>query len=562
MKTKLIKYALSAGLFLGSVAGATAASSIVTFQVDMSVAITNLAFDPLTQSVQVRGNFEGWGAHPVALTNNPLGTTPGLYTGTTNLPLNGSVIAFKYVIMTNVTFETSHNRNQTLPSNSGGSLVIPPAYFDDNPPSPAAVDVTFQVDLAQQINVGAFIPGTSVPSGRGGFNGWSTSTLTNDPTILRTNQNGLVTSNVYVGTFTVSGSPGQTLDYKYYIDTGANWEAPAPNTGDPNDSNNRFFTLSSNLTQTLPIVFFSDQPYAPVATNQVTFQVDMGAQIASGNFDPCSGHVELRGNFNSWGAPQILCTNDWSSTNPAVYKVVIPLSGGVGASDFYKFWSTVSANGGWETMAANRAFQIVNQPAQTLAVAPFDDVNGPWPLPADTVVTFSVSMTNAVGTDGTNFNPASDQVFLNGVPNFAAWNTSLPQLTNNPLGSEVYSLDLLVPKGSPIQQTYKYGIDGNDDEAGAGSNHVRYVRATGRYVMPLDTFGHQLAETNPPVGGLFTSCSTPGNVLLVWEGRPGVRLQTRADLHSGSWLDHPETDGLSATNWPIGSGMLFFRLGP
>jgi hypothetical protein len=79
--------------------------------------------------------------------------------------------------------------------------------------------------------------------------------------------------------------------------------------------------------------------------------------------------------------------------------------------------------------------------------------------------------------------------------------------------------------------------------------------------MPLDTFGHQLVETNPPVS-LYTSCSTPGNVLVVWEGRPGVRLQTRADLRSGSWVDHPETDGLSATNWPIGNSMLFFRLGP
>ena len=34
--------------------------------------------------------------------------------------------------------------------------------------------------------------------------------MTNDPTILRTNQTGLVTSNVYVYAFDVTGSPGQT----------------------------------------------------------------------------------------------------------------------------------------------------------------------------------------------------------------------------------------------------------------------------------------------------------------------------------------------------------------
>ena len=168
------------------------------------------------------------------------------------------------------------NRLAALPATSGASLVLPTVYYADNPPAPISVNVTFQVDLAQQINVGAFDPDSSSVYPKGTWNGWGTpAAMTNDPTILRTNQYGLVTSNVYVYTYTVSGSPGETMDFKFYIDKNGNYESPAPGTGDPSDHNNRFFNLSAGPAQAFPLVFFSDAPYAPVATNNVTFQVDM-----------------------------------------------------------------------------------------------------------------------------------------------------------------------------------------------------------------------------------------------------------------------------------------------
>jgi len=174
-------------------------------------------------------------------------------------------------------------------------------------------------------------------------------------------------------------------------------------------------------------------------------------------------------------------------------------------------------------------------------------------------VTFRVSMTNAVGTDAHVFDPSADGVYLNGVPSFGTWDVTLPQLTNNPVGSQIYSIDVLLAKGSNVQQTYKYGINGNDDEAPQGNNHVRYVRATGTYVMPLDTFGNMVVE--PSFGNLQASHSTTsGHVLISWLGRPGVFLQTKTNLSGGLWVDHPETDGLSSTNWPSGGNPLFFRL--
>ncbi len=97
----------------------------------------------------------------------------------------------------------------------------------------------------------------------------------------------------------------------------------------------------------------------PLATNDVTFQVDMTYQVVLGNFDPATGTVELRGGFNNWGTPQIVCTNDPAAPNTNLYKAVVRLSDGVGALEYYKFWASVPNNSGWETMANNRPVSIV-----------------------------------------------------------------------------------------------------------------------------------------------------------------------------------------------------------
>ena len=76
--------------------------------------------------------------------------------------------------------------------------------------------------------------------------------------------------------------------------------------------------------------------------------------------------------------------------------------------------------------------------------------------------------------------------------------------------------------------------------------------------MPLDKFGTMTVEQS--FGNLAIAPSTPGHVLVSWLGRPGVYLQTKTALSGGLWVDHPETDGLSSTNWPAGGSAIYFRL--
>jgi hypothetical protein len=263
----------------------------------------------------------------------------------------------------------------------------------------------------------------------------------------------------------------------------------------------------------------------------------------------------VRGDFNSWGTTP--CTNDPTAINTNIYSAVIQIHDGIGATRQFKFFSTVTANGGWETNANNRTLHIVSGNAQTLPAVFFDDwfVDPVDVLSADTTVTFSVSMTNAVGSDSHVFDPAVDQVLINGVPIFQPWPISTPVLTNYPVPSIIYSVDLLLPKGSFLQQSYKYGMNGLNDEP--GGNHVRYIRSTGTYAMPMDVFGNIVVE--PSFGNFTITHGSPGQVHLSWLGRPGVHLQVKSSL-TGSWVDHPETDGLSAVDWPISGSTSFFRL--
>ena len=112
---------------------------------------------------------------------------------------------------------------------------MPVQFFGDQGAEPGRLpqitvgNVWFQVDMSQQIQLGVFNPNTmtvqvngSMGSGNNfGFGQGATPSgniLTNDPTILRTNQFGLVSSNVYVGFLAspIAGSPGQNGAIQIY----------------------------------------------------------------------------------------------------------------------------------------------------------------------------------------------------------------------------------------------------------------------------------------------------------------------------------------------------------
>ena len=597
--------ALLAGLMLcaAGVVNAQTSNSIVTFSVDMATNILDGTFVPGTDAVNVRGTYNGWDPGQTLLVR--VGSTT-VYTNTVNDTNDANGASMNYVFNINgSTYESlptsingANNRTALLPSTSGASLVLPTAFFSDKV-AIVTNDVRFQVDVAQQIALGTFNPATSVVTVRGtlfGNFGDPTSlsplnTLTNDPTILRTNLNGLVTSNVYVGTWPVTNSPGAFMEVKFVYTTGAStfWDGPQPPNTD--GGGNRYF---ANVAQTLPVVDFSDQPFAPIS--QVTFNVDMSIQVLAGTYSNYPAF--LAGSLNGWSTSATPLTNNPAAVNTNIYSAQVAV--GQGSIVSYKF--TYQNNGTvWENPATtggnNRTYAVPSVTSTDLPPVYFNDLLPDDVFLVSTPVTFAVNMSNAVGTDAHAFNPGSDSVYINGQfannGNWYAWAgginpASAPpgyQMVEQGL-TTIYTNTIIVPPGTPVGFAYKYGMDAgslnggpSDDEAGFGQNHFRVVRETANlpYAMPGDTFGNQYGEpffTYGSTGGgnLIIGPASGGIVPVSWLGRPGAHLQTKTSLASGVWQDLWVTDGtnwtsghgsangfVSVTNWPAG-GNTFFRL--
>ena len=600
MKFQSMKYILLTGLLLGAAGIMTAqaaSSTIVTFSVDMATNISAGTFIPGTDTVAARGTFNGYGQLPLVRQGS---TT--IYTNTVNdtTDANGGVLQYKFwdsnAGVGNTGWESpadgGKNRAAQLPSTVGASLVLPTPYFSDNG-APVTSAVTFRVNLAQEIiTLGTFIPGTSIIYARGDFDGFNTSlVLVNDPSILTTNIYGLVTTDVYVGTTNITASPNAAETFKYYADT-IGWEGTSPANGNPDHDGNRFFV---NTPQTLPIVDFSDAPYAPLS--KVTFNVDMSIEaLINTNFNRAS--VVMWGDFNGWSTGITLTNHGTAPNQTNLYTAVLNIGQGSSVNYQYRYTNTSDstvvfdhfngANGGGN----NRNYIVPTVTATNLPTVYFNDGSLNDYLLQPTLVVFSVDMANAVGTEPYTFDPSMDNVYINGqFPSWYAWSGASPVAA--PPGfqmievgdSTIYTNSIMLPAGVPAAINYQYGLDpgalngGPYADESTGQNHYRVVRNSGLnpYVMATDTFGVMYGEPylnsgNTGGGNLTIGPISAGRVPVTWLGRPGARLQTTTDLGSGVWQTIAATDGtnwitgsystngfVSRTNWPAGANT-YFRL--
>ena len=94
-----------------------------------------------------------------------------------------------------------------------------------------------------------------------------------------------------------------------------------------------------------------------IASNTVTFQVDMSQQILAGTFDPTTNHVYVSGSLNGFASSTaitngFLLTNNPAGANPALYVgTTNDTVDANGAQMSWKFVSdspSFSGNGGYE----------------------------------------------------------------------------------------------------------------------------------------------------------------------------------------------------------------------
>jgi hypothetical protein len=568
--SKLIRAVLYTGaaLFITGAMTAQAASTFISFTVDMSPQIAAGTFTNGVDTIEAHGTFNGYGTFNLV----QVGST-SVYTNTVNdtADTNGGQMQYKYVI-DGVNWEnipTGGNRYALLPTNSGASLVLPTQFYGDSGPTNTNT-VTFQVDLAEQITNGTFTNGEStVIVAGGGLNGWNSSSTSNlltlNPSIATTNMYGVVSHDVYVGTFPVAGPQAGEQAFKYVIQNGTiDWEAPGPVNSD--NGGNRFF---NNVVLTLPIVYFSDSPLGPPVN--VGFSVDMSAVALSGNWQPST--VRLDGSFNGW-ATDVFCTNT-NSANTNLFYATIPI-GSFTAVQYQFRYTDTNGNTQYDhdPLGNNRAYTVPpNITSTNLPTVYFNNVLPTDVLDQDTTVIFTVDMTNAVAAPGSSdaghhFDASVDSVFING--DFLGWlnwdpiSLSAEQMTA--IGSTSnYTYSVLFSKGHSRLLNYKYGMNGADDEAPSGQNHLRYIRSTGggTYQMPVDIFGTQTIE--PKIGGLTIGNPSGSNIPVSWLPYPTALLQSTTNLtipnvNGAIWTDDSATLGQGSTNWPVSGGSVFFRL--
>jgi hypothetical protein len=448
--------------------------------------------------------------------------------------------------------------------NNAGILAIGMATLLVSTAVTHSYPVTFQVNMDYQINNASpsFDAVNDTIEVKGSFNGWGSGVSLSN----------MVGTFLYTNTIDVPNSAGSLVQYKFHAygpsyAPSDNWESLPGYIYTNGD--NRAFVLSGS-PQILPPAYFSDQWGGQVP---LTFQVDMGPQVFAGNFVPGVNTVEVRGSWDGFSSGVALTNNPTGASSnlySMTFTVSSPAPGGLAAYKFH-IWGGPD----YYEPDPNRLI-LVTSPATTAPSVYFSNLETNDLLPQATYITFAVDMNGAVGIDAHPFDPSTDAVYINGA--FANWNNNIG--TWYPWGiqfdapfadqmieqgaSTIYTNTILMPKGSPVEILYKYGMDiGShnspaDDEAGFIVNHLRYVRTAGSYSMPQDIFGgmtNEISFGNLHIGGPFG-----GKSPVTWLGRPGVHLQASTSLTSSSWLDLWATDSLGSTNYPIGTASGFFRL--
>jgi len=427
--------------------------------------------------------------------------------------------------------------------------------------------VTFTVDMQAAIAAtgnNQFDPDFDSVYVRGDFNGWPGTVF---PDLQPFKLQRVGTTSVYTNTVEIIAKAGTTINYKFYADAFPSYheEITALSCGGA-----RTLQLTTNVIGA-PAAYWNDSTTNDPVSD-ITLQVDMAVQIATGSFLPGTDNVYARGEFNNWSDPGLLLTN-LPAPDTNIYAGVMPPAGlrwPTNGCRYLKYKFLI--NGNYETIADRE----VNADVGSTVTSAFNNLDICDVVESTNFVTFSVNMSNAVGYTGSPVYDGSQTVYINGdfvgwkgqVGDTADWGTNpKPELmlTKNPT-SDVHSVTLPLPPGQNLRIEYKYTMGGEDNEAGGGLNHVRYIRtAPGQdsYALPLDnwtgTNANNIANLQEPQIGYLTVTAGSGEVQLQWLGLKCAGLQTATSV-TGPWTPQPATDGLNSTNLPTAADSLFIRV--
>ena len=309
------------------------------------------------------------------------------------------------------------------------------------PPAPS-FPVTFQVDMTVQIASGAFNPvngDTVYATGTFQTNVWSAQVFQLTSTVANTN--------IYTGTYLDYNPTNTPEQFKFdFVSVGnasTNFES----------LDNRPFTLRSpGVTNAL--VYFDDVFPTNTGPNHVnlSFSIDLTAQIDLGNFNPLSGdQIEVLGTFENpkWTTGGLILTQTLGNT----YTGTITDTNYPGTFENYKF-VIVKTSGNTFESGNNRDFFTPTN-SYTFPIAYFNGLVSLYSEP----VSFQVDMTVPILTGQFNVGNG-DIVYAAGTFQTNGWNIGTFQLTNNPsaANTNIYSGTYVSPDAPGTGEQFLFVI--------------------------------------------------------------------------------------------------------
>ncbi len=369
VQNDVISNATPGGINIGQV-GPGPSTFNVTFKLNTSTRLDTIV---PTSMVQIRGNTSPltWGDDSPMMTNIGGDYWQVTHTFPAGTNLEAQYYATAWEDMPNTAFTVTKD------------TLLPLRYFKrgfNNPPfTPTdSIDVWFRVNVGGVIG---FNPATHQPGIRGNtapFDWGSTYFL---------NREG--TSTFYSGVAKFpSANAGNNVDYKFYIQNGAEWE---PIVGD------RTFRLG--IDTTLVWKWFGNlrPPDQPITNKNITFQADIATLISTGGFNPATDSLKIL----IFSGAAILSGNQRMEEDliqAGLFLTTLNLQAAQGSTIKFKYKAypdeRFENGGGYET-GPDRELVWAGRDS-TLPVAFPNIIPKAAPLPHDVLITFVVDMRNPV----------------------------------------------------------------------------------------------------------------------------------------------------------------------
>ena len=347
-------------LALLCVGTARAQNPQVTFQFDASTLVNACQFGPNSHNpnsfVSLRGSFNGYAERTHELTD---ADGDGIYTVTLAVAPGEHNYKFYHSVLgweDGIAGSTHPDGNRQITVTAGADVTVPAVTFNktfDDLCGQTPTSVTFQLDAADLVAKCQLGPNSTDPdafvSARGNFNSYNE----RDLVFADADGDGLYTA-------TVELLPGD-YDFKLYH-SDLSWENGVQ--GSTHPDGNRQFSVTGGETLVLPVMTFNKDSIPNVcgATSQcvdVFFRVNMGAQIASGSFDPAVNLVTVAGPHVGWSTTAD--TLEAELRDPNIYSTLVTIENQLVPGEVeYKFVSGTRGEspGGWESFNGNRFLAV------------------------------------------------------------------------------------------------------------------------------------------------------------------------------------------------------------